>query len=78
MGSNRFSKPPPVDYTPKAKKPPEEVWVEPKACFACKKVVKGAYGMTMIQGRVEWSCSGKCEKVLAKEKESERFLTDEV
>ena len=44
------------------KKKDEEVWVRPKPCCICKKMLKGAYGHTTIGDEVVWSCSATCEK----------------
>jgi len=44
------------------KKKDEEMWVRPRPCHICKKVIKGAYGHTLIGEEYEWSCSTECEK----------------
>ena len=43
--------------------------VPPTPCHICTKVVGGAYGRTWLGDKLVWSCSGKCEKEVAKLKE---------
>ena len=54
------------------KKKDEELWVLPKPCHICKKVIPGAYGHTTLNAGVVWSCSKSCEKQVQQLKESER------
>lgn len=39
-----------------------EGWVAEQECAICNKMLKGAYGHTVLGERVVWSCSGACEK----------------
>jgi hypothetical protein len=38
----------------------DAVWVKPQPCVICDKMLKGAYGHTVLD-RVVWSCSATCE-----------------
>lgn len=77
MQKSRAPNPVIPNYAPKAQKKEEEAWVTPQPCYACKKVIPGAYGHTLLREHMVWSCSAKCEHIIAKEKESNSFLKGE-
>lgn len=52
------------------KNKPEEPSVPPVTCHICQKVVVGAYGWTDLNDNIVGSCSSKCEKAMAKLRET--------
>jgi len=47
------------DVQQQKKQAEEEVWVKPKNCLVCNKLIAGAYG-AWEHG---WTCSGHCERI---------------
>jgi len=46
----------------------DALWVIPKGCLICNKIMPGAYGHTTIDEVVHWSCSAVCEKKVQQRK----------
>lgn len=54
------------------KKKDDELWVVPRPCHICNKVIPGAYGHTTLNAGVVWSCSKSCETQVQQLKEGEK------